>query len=153
MDAYSALDLTPEQMSYLNDLDRLCATKDYGVTFERGTRIAYADRAHHFISGTASIDKEGKIVHPGDVIGQLAHALDNVDALLHAGSAGLADMMGLTVYLRDPTDFAGVDERLRDHLPDLPFVIVQGAVCRPGWLVEVEGVAIAPNDEPSFPAF
>ena len=56
MDAYSLLGLQPEQVSYLNDFDRLCATKDYDVTFERGTRIAYADRTHHFISGTASID-------------------------------------------------------------------------------------------------
>ena len=51
MDAYSNLDLLPEQISFLNDFDRLCATKDYNVTFERGTRVAYADRAHHFISG------------------------------------------------------------------------------------------------------
>ncbi len=59
MDAYSNLDLAPSQVSYLNDFENLCATKDYNVTFERGTRIAYADRAHHFISGTASIDQDG----------------------------------------------------------------------------------------------
>src|SRR5271165_4787981 len=53
MDAYSILGLQPGQVSYLSAYDRLCATKDYNVTFERGTRIAYADRAHHFISGTA----------------------------------------------------------------------------------------------------
>ena len=64
MDAYSILGLQPGQVSYLNDFDLLCATKDYNVTFERGTRIAYADRAHHFISGTASIDTAGKVVHP-----------------------------------------------------------------------------------------
>ena len=38
MDAYSILGLAPQQVSYLNDFDRLCATKDYNVTFERGTR-------------------------------------------------------------------------------------------------------------------
>ncbi|MFX5752317.1 hypothetical protein ABTE32_23135, partial [Acinetobacter baumannii] len=41
MDAYSVLDLEQGQISYLNDFDRLCATKDYKVTFERGTRVAY----------------------------------------------------------------------------------------------------------------
>lgn len=153
MDAYSIVDLGPQQISYLNDFDRLCATKEYGVTFERGTRIAYADRAHLFISGTASIDRAGKIVHPGDVLRQLGHTLGNVEALLRSGSASLADMMHLTVYLRDPTDFARVDAYLVDRFPDLPVLTVQGAVCRPGWLVEVEGVAIAPSDEPVMPSF
>lgn len=153
MDAYSILGLAPRQVSYLNDFGRLCPTKDYNVTFERGTRIAYADRTHHFISGTASIDHVGRIVHPGEVLRQLDHALGNVEALLRSGAAVLADMMHLVVYLRDPSDFARVDGYLRDRLPDLPTLIVQGAVCRPGWLVEVEGIAVAANDDPALPSF
>jgi enamine deaminase RidA (YjgF/YER057c/UK114 family) len=153
MDAYSNLDLDQRQVSYLNNFERLCATKDYNVHFERGTRIAYADRAHHFISGTASIDKDGQVVHPGDVLRQLDHAVGNVEALLRSGGANLADLMHLIVYLRDPTDFARVEGRLAERFPDLPTVIVQGAVCRPQWLVEVEGVAIAANDAPNLPSF
>ena len=66
MDAYSILGLEPEQISYLNDFNMLCAAKDYNVTFERGTRICYADRAHYFISGTASIDNQGNTLYPGN---------------------------------------------------------------------------------------
>ncbi|MEX0697242.1 MAG: Rid family hydrolase [Dongiaceae bacterium] len=153
MDAYSILGLAPKQMSHLNDLDRLCETKDYNVTFERGTRIAYADRSHHFISGTASIDSAGRVVHPGDVLRQLDRALSNVDALLRSGSATLDDMMHFTVYLRDPTDFGRVDSYLSERFPQLPILIVQGAVCRPEWLTEVEGVAVVANDSPALPAF
>ncbi len=153
MDAYSNLDLAPRQISYLNDFDRLCATKDYNVHFERGTRVAYADRAHHFISGTASIDKDGQVVHLGDVQRQLDYALGNVEALLRSGGASLADLMHLIVYLRDPTDFARIEGRLAERLPDLPTIIVQGAVCRPQWLVEVEGIAIAAADAPTLPSF
>jgi enamine deaminase RidA (YjgF/YER057c/UK114 family) len=153
MDAYSNLDLVPAQMSFLNDFDNLCATKDYNVTFERGTRIAYADRAHAYISGTASIDKVGDIVHLGDVLLQLERAMVNVEALLRSGAATLADMMYLIVYLRDPADFLGVDGYFRNHYPGLPVVIVQGAVCRPAWLIEVEGVAITGNDDPALPLF
>ncbi|HVA35693.1 MAG TPA: Rid family hydrolase [Stellaceae bacterium] len=153
MDAYSVLDLAPEQVSYLNDFGRLCPTKDYSVTFERGTRIAYADRAHHFISGTASIDETGSVLYPGDVLRQLDRALGNVDALLRSGQATLADMMYLLVYLRDPSDFAHVEGYLAERHPHLPTLIVQGAVCRPDWLVEVEGVAVTPNDQPALPAF
>ncbi len=153
MDAYCNLDLQPGQVSYLNDFERLCPTKDYNVHFERGTRVAYADRTHHFISGTASIDKSGQVVHLGDVLSQLDHTLDNIEALLHSGTASLADLVHLIVYLRDPADCTRVRSRLAEKLPDLPIMIVQGAVCRPQWLVEIEGVAITNNDERSLPAF
>jgi enamine deaminase RidA (YjgF/YER057c/UK114 family) len=153
MDAYSNLDLRPDQVAYLNDFDRLCATKDYQVTFERGTRITYADRAHHFISGTASIDNAGHVRHPGDVLRQLERALDNVDALLRSGGAGLGSMTHLLVYLRDPADFYRVEASLNERFPDLPVLILRGAVCRPDWLIEVEGIAIVAADSPHLPAF
>ncbi len=153
MDAYSNLDLRPAQVSYLNDFERLCATHDYNVHFERGTRIAYADRSHHFISGTASIDKRGMVVHEGDVMRQLEHTLQNIDALLRSGTAGLADLTHLIVYLRDPADYGRVDALLRERLPDVPTVIVNAAVCRPEWLIEIEGVAVVANDAPMLPSF
>lgn len=153
MDAYSNLDLEARQVSYLNDFNLLCATQDYNVHFERGTRIAYADRAHHFVSGTASIDKNGSVVHAGDVLRQLDHALGNVEGLLRSGMAALRDLMYLTIYLRDPSDFKRVTGYLGERLPAVPTIIVQGAVCRPQWLVEVEGIAIAAHEAPSFPSF
>jgi len=153
MDAYSDLDLKPEQIFYLNDFERLCPTKKYNVTFERGTRIAYADRAHHYISGTASIDNAGDVVHPGDVLRQLDRAVENTDALLRSGAATLNDMMYLIVYLRDAADYPGVRKYLHDRIPQAPTVIVEGAVCRPAWLVEIEGVAVTAHHAPDLPAF
>jgi enamine deaminase RidA (YjgF/YER057c/UK114 family) len=153
MDAYSVLDLAPGQVSYLNDFDHLCATKDYGVTFERATRVAYGDRAHIFMSGTASIDGEGWVVHPGDVLRQLDRALENVDALLNAGEMGLADLSHLIVYLRDRGDYCRVRNRLGERFPSLPLQIVQGPVCRPEWLIEVEGIAAKTIQKPGAPAF
>jgi enamine deaminase RidA (YjgF/YER057c/UK114 family) len=153
MDAYSILGLIPEQISYLNDYSRLCATKRYGVTFERATKVAFADRAHVHISGTAAIDAEGRVLQQGDVIRQLDYALANVEALLRMGQSGFDDMMYLLVYLRDPSDHAKVSRYLASRFDGLPILIVQGAVCRPEWLVEVEGQAIAPLADPSMPQF
>lgn len=153
MDAYCLLDMAPGQMSFLNDFAYMCPTRDYNVTFERGTRIAYADRAHHFISGTASIDRMGKVVHLGDTLAQLERALVNVDAILKSGGGGLADLQHLLVYLRDPTDAPAVQRRLDEQFRDLPILIVQGAVCRPEWLIEVEGIAISHNRAPDLPRF
>jgi enamine deaminase RidA (YjgF/YER057c/UK114 family) len=153
MDAYSILGLTPPQVSYLNDFDKLCATKDYDVTFERGTRIAYADRAHHFISGTASIDSAGQVLHVGDVRRQLDRALENIDGLLRAGAASIEDMTHFIVYLRDSADYPRVAHALAERFPSVPSVFVRGAVCRPEWLVEVEGIAAVDHDAPALPAF
>ncbi len=153
MDAYSVLGLEPEQVSYLNDFDRLNLTREYNVTFERGTRVTYRDRAHYFISGTASIDRHGDVVHKGDVMRQLDRALGNVDALLASGDASLEDMKYLIVYLRDPTDHPRVSSYLDTHFADVPVFIVEGAVCRPEWLIEVEGVGVAAHQQPDLPAF
>ena len=153
MDAYSNLDLMPEQVRYLNDFAHLCPTQDYNVHFERATRIAYDDRAHIFISGTASIDHQGEVLHPCSVKRQFDRAMENVEGLLNDGGATLADMMHMIVYLRDPSDYAAIAARLQDRNPAIPAVVVQGAVCRPQWLVEVEGIAIAPNNDPGLPAF
>ena len=153
MDAYSNLDLVPGQISYLNDFDYLCPTKDYNITFERGTTVSYKDRRHHYISGTASIDREGNVVHPGDVLLQLDRALENTDALLKSGASSLDNMMYLLVYLRDIADFRCVNQVLRERFPNLPILVVQGAVCRPAWLIEIEGVAISKNNDALLPSF
>ncbi len=153
MDAYSLLDPKRGQITFLNDFSRLCPTNKYGVTFERATRVAFSDRAHCFISGTAAIDAAGQVVHRGDVMAQLEYALSNVEALLRAGNSCLDDMMYLLVYLRDPSDYLSVNRYLRGRLPHLPAIIVQGAVCRPEWLVEIEGQAIAPSRDATMPQF
>lgn len=153
MDAYSILGLDPKQVSHLNDFDKLCAAKNYHVTFERGTRIIYADRSHFYISGTASVDNQGNSLHTGDVLKQLNRTLENIDALLWAGEASLADMMYMIVYLRDPADFECVWKELTHRLPSIPVIITQGAVCRPEWLIEIEGVAIKTVHQPSYPLF
>ncbi len=153
MDAYSVLNLVPKQVSHLNDFNKLCLAHDYEVAFERATRVEYADRAHYFISGTASIDNAGNVVHLMDVIAQLDRALENVEALLHAGEASLADMMYLLVYLRDATDYPAVSALLNQRLPNLPTLIVHGPVCRPEWLIEIEGVAVAAKSQTDMPVF
>ncbi len=153
LDAYAIGGLRDDQVNYLTALDHLGPTYDYGVTFERATSIAYRDRLQIFISGTASIDPSGKIVHPDDVVRQLDRTLNNIDGLLAAAGAGLADMLVFLVYLRDPTDHALVLPVLRERLGNVPILVLAAAVCRPGWLIEIEGVATVAADHPEMPTF
>lgn len=153
LDAYAISCLDPRQVRYLTAPDHLSPTHIYGVTFERGTAIDYRDRRHVWISGTASIDRNGSIVHAGDVYRQLDRTLENIEALLSAAAASLADMSHFIVYVRDPGDHVVVARRMRDRLGKVPMVVVTAPVCRPGWLVEVEGMAVVPADNPGLPAF
>lgn len=150
----AVLGLSPEQVEFMSALDHLCPTHDYGVTFERGTRIVYGDRSHFYISGTASIDSTGAVMHCGDVIKQAGRTIENMNALLENHGASLEDMKLVVVYLRDGSDYTMVERFLRDHLPaGAASVIVTAPVCRPEWLIEMDGVAITGTGDRRFETF
>jgi enamine deaminase RidA (YjgF/YER057c/UK114 family) len=153
MDAYAISGVRREQIAFLKALEHLSPTHIYGVTFERGTSVAYRDRKQIFISGTASVDHRGEILYPGNIGRQLDRTLENVEALLASAGAGLQDMGVFVVYVRDVSDQAMARERLRARLGDAPVVVLAAPVCRPGWLVEVEGMAVVPAANPALPAF
>jgi enamine deaminase RidA (YjgF/YER057c/UK114 family) len=153
LDSHGIAGLRPDQIDHLHAPDHLCPTHDYGVTFERATAITYADRRHVFLSGTASIDSSGRIVHEGDVVKQLDRTLDNIDALLARADANTGDLAILLAYLRDPADGAVIGEALRERFGAMPFVLLHAPVCRPGWLIELEGLAIVPVRRPELPEF
>jgi enamine deaminase RidA (YjgF/YER057c/UK114 family) len=144
MDAYAVQGLQPAQMRYLHAPQYLNPTHEYGVTFERGTVIDYGDRRQVYISGTASINNRGEVVHPGDLPGQMERTLLNIQALLAEGETDMNDVAYLIVYLRNGSDFETVNTCLQKVCPRIPRVIVRAPVCRPDWLVEIECMAIKP---------
>ncbi|MCQ2145425.1 MAG: Rid family hydrolase [Bacteroidales bacterium] len=142
MDAVAARGLKPGQIQYLYAKDHLSPTADYGVTFERGTAVHFEDRTHAYISGTASIDSKGQVLHPGDVRKQTLRMLENIEALLSETSAGLGDIVMAVVYLRDTADYLAVKSIIDENCPGLNAEFVLAPVCRPAWLVEMECIAI-----------
>ena len=154
MASISYAGLQPGQQIWLSAPEKLSPTTLYGVSFERGTRLLFGDRSHYFISGTASIDRNGAIVHPFDAARQTERLLENVSALLTSSGGTLADLKSATVYLRDPADAELVRPVLTESLPPgLPFVVVRAPVCRPAWLVEMECFAVNSKGSSAFPDF
>ena len=157
MDNYAIAGLQPEQVSYLYAPTHLNRTSDYGVSFERGTRIDYADRRHVFISGTASINNKGEVMYPKDVEQQTRRMWENVEALLKEADCSYDDVPMIIVYLRDVADYSLVRRLFEERFPgkpsSKPAVIVHAAVCRPGWLVEMECMAVKKVSNPALPAF
>lgn len=140
IDFFSVKQRTPQVPQYLNALDYLNHTHEYGVAFERGTEINIGGCDKVFISGTASIDKFGKCLYEGDVARQADRLFLNISQLLAAAGRALDDMTYMVVYLRDIADAAFAEGYLKDRFPSVPHLVVQACVCRPKWLIEVECV-------------
>jgi enamine deaminase RidA (YjgF/YER057c/UK114 family) len=153
MDAVSTLGLQGTQVQQLHGYSHLNATHEYGVRFERGTCVHYGDRRHIFISGTASIDAHGAVVYPGDIVRQTHRMWENVEVLLAEADSCFDDVAQMTVYLRDPADYATVKALFDSRFPNTPKVLVWAPVCRPGWLIEMECMAVKHAERADFPAY
>lgn len=151
--SYALKGFRPEQQQYLYALNHLNRTDEYGVTFERGTRMTYGDRSHLIISGTASIDHRGEVLHVGDIEQQTLRMWENVEALLSEGGGSFSDVMQIVVYLRDISDYDVVSRMFRERLPEIPTVFTLAPVCRPSWLIEMECIAVTPEGNKDFPDF
>lgn len=153
MDAYAIAGVAPSQIQYLHAPTHLNPTHEYGVTFERGASVEYGDRRHIFISGTASINNRGEIAHPSDVEKQTARTFENMQALLAEAGTTMDDVVCMVVYLRDTADFAVVSRYVGERYPNIPRVMALAPVCRTGWLVEAECMAIKQMENTQFHAF
>lgn len=153
MGTYAITGFELSQQRYLYAKTHLNPTYEYGVTFERGTRMEYGDRSHVLISGTASINNKGEVVHVGDIRMQTLRMWENVETLLAEGGMEFSDVMHLVVYLRDTGDYELVSEMFRERFPDIPTVITLAPVCRPTWLIEMECIAVKTNKNEAFRPF
>ena len=153
MDNYAIAGVKKEQIHYLYAPTHLNRTSDYGVSFERGTYVDYADRRQVFISGTASINNKGEVMYPKDIVKQTHRMWDNVEALLKEADCTYEEVGEMVVYLRDVADYDLVSDLFKERFPNKPYVIVQASVCRPGWLIEMECMAVKAISAPQFPTF
>ena len=142
MGCYAITGFEAEQQRYLYALTHLNKTEEYGVTFERATLMQYGDRDHIYISGTASINNKGEVVHVGDVRKQTYRMWENVEKLLEEGGMAFDDIMQIIVYLRDGADYKLVQKLFEEKSPDKPCVITLAPVCRPTWRIEMECIAV-----------
>lgn len=153
MDAYAVDGVKQEQIHYLYAPTHLNPTYEYGVSFERGTYVDYGDRRQVFISGTASINNKGEIVHLGDIRKQTLRMWENVETLLKEAECTFDHVGHLLVYLRDVADYTVVQEMFEERFPDIPKVFLLAPVCRPGWLIEMECMAVKGVYCPQYPVY
>lgn len=150
MDAYAIAGIEQEQIHYLYAPTHLNPTYEYGVSFERGTYVDYGDRRQVFISGTASINNRGEIMYPGDIRKQTERMWENVETLLAEAECTFEHVGHLIVYLRDIADYTVVKEMFEERFSNIPKVYLLAPVCRPGWLIEMECMAVKPMSNEAY---
>lgn len=133
--------------------DELNEAYDYAqpASFSRALTLPFGDSRLLLISGTASVDEQGRSIHPGDFRAQLWRTYRNITAILTANHMDWHDIVRTTCYLRDiERDYAEFNDIRTKFfewhgLDPLPASTgIQARLCREDLLVEIEAIAIAP---------
>lgn len=118
-------------------------------SFSRGMRIDLNGMTILLISGTASIDEDGKSVHIGDFRAQARRTFANITGLLASEGATWKDIVRTSCYLRDiDRDYEAFNEERTafyqtQGLNPLPASTgIQAKLCRPELLIEIEAIAM-----------
>lgn len=69
----------------------------YGILVSGGRTL--------YLGGQIAADREGKIVAPGDVVGQYRQVMDNFKAVVEEAGGKMTDIVKMTIYVRDRDDY------------------------------------------------
>jgi enamine deaminase RidA (YjgF/YER057c/UK114 family) len=111
----------------------------YKSAFSRAMAIEDAESTLILVSGTASIDEEGKSVHIGDPARQIQQTLEVISELIAAEGAKLKDICEATVFLKRRQDFPLYQKIMEQAgIANCPSVNVVADVCRDELLFEID---------------
>lgn len=116
--------------------------------FVQANDVTGAERIVH-CAGQTSVDENGEPVHTGDMGGQVAQALDNLETVLRDAGLTLADVVRLNYFTMDVDGFLAeggpvLGARFRESgcRQASPLLGVT-RLARPELLVEIEATAMA----------
>jgi enamine deaminase RidA (YjgF/YER057c/UK114 family) len=123
-----------------------CSAPSYGSCFNRAVELATSDARQLLISGTASIDPQGRSARRDDFAGQVDLTMRVIEAILRAQQMSFADATRATAYLKHASDVSEFYEYLAARgLDRMPLVVACADVCRDELLFEMELDAIQPS--------
>jgi enamine deaminase RidA (YjgF/YER057c/UK114 family) len=115
------------------------------VVKARGTMVFVRGQVGQDLATSAS-------VAIGDAEGQAERAMSNLALLLEEAGARLEDVCKITIYLTDPrfrqAVYRVVGRWLKGVFPVSTGLVVS-ALARPEWLVEIDVVAVIPDERPA----
>ena len=98
------------------------------------------------IAGQVAMDEHGELVGPDDPVAQTERVFENLRLALAAAGATFADIVKFGVYVTDMS-YLPVVREIRDRqvdraAPPASTAIQVGALFRPGYLVEIDALAV-----------
>jgi len=138
LDALIVPGLDQNNLIHMSHEDVMPNTSTYGVRFERGSIYNAQECSYYIVSGTASIDSSGNVKYLNDLEKQTYHAINNIDSLLFKYDENIHNAKEIIGYVRNPNDAKVVEGICKRILPNTKWIIIEGKICRPEWLVEFE---------------
>ena len=125
-----------------------CAATKYGSSFSRAVEVAEPEHRRVYISGTASLDQQGRTVRRGDFEGQMDVTLKAVEKILNSRTMNWENTVRAIAYAPRAEDMPALRRKLNPL--EIPVAVVPAVVCRDDLLFELELDAIrATSEEPS----
>lgn len=98
-------------------------------------------------AGQVSIDANGKLVHPGDMRGQIQQVVDNLETVLKAAGFGIGDIMRVTIYTTQVEEYLANRQMVLDRLVGggarfASTLIGVARLARPELVLEIEATAV-----------
>jgi hypothetical protein len=115
----------------------------------RGTIHITENGPEIYVAGTASLISDS-VAHVGNIEAQTYETLNNINTLLGAENMknygieadfNLKDLEAIRVYIKNEEDYELVKKIITTVWHDRPVLYVHDHICRPGFLLEIEGLA------------
>lgn len=101
-----------------------------------------------FISGQTAINELGHLVGINDFDAQAEYAFKNLSKVLKAGNSALQNVVKVTIYLRDMSNFDKII-KLRDQYFSKPYpadtLVEVSSLFSPDALIEIDAIAVVNN--------
>jgi enamine deaminase RidA (YjgF/YER057c/UK114 family) len=120
-----------------------CPAGSYGSSFSRAAELAGPGFRRVLVSGTASIDPQGRTTHVGSAADQMALTVDVVEAILRSRGMGLQDVSRGNAYFKNACHAVAFGPALQElGVPSERLLISSNTVCRDELLFEMEVEAV-----------
>lgn len=121
-----------------------CPAPSYGSCFSRAVELSGPDLRRVLVSGTASIEPDGRTVHVDDPVRQIELTMEVVRAILQSRELDFGDASRVIAYFKRLEDMPLFAAWCAAHDVVLPAVVTQAVICRDDLLFELELDAMAP---------
>jgi enamine deaminase RidA (YjgF/YER057c/UK114 family) len=102
-----------------------------------------------YLAGQVSTDASGKLIGEGDIEAQAEQVFKNLKAAVEAAGGTMADLVKMNVFLvaevgaDEVPKIRAVRERyVNTAHPPASTLVVVSRLARPGWLIEIEAIAV-----------